>query len=162
MLAVKSLAVPGAEEQRGFVCGFRMLFPKSAVFLPKENPDSQPAAKKLPRTIMSFYHPRYQKLSQSMLRHESQCIFEKELKVTDAEAKCLVQCTCLQAQSATWFKHRKSCLTASRCGAICHISVDKPAQSLVTQLLQQNYLERVLPLCGELRMSPTPDWSMKK
>ena len=140
-LAVNSLAVPPtAEERRAFVTGLHNLFPKAAVlsvFLPKENPDCQPTTKKLPRTIMSLYHPRYQKLSPSMLAQESQRVFEKELKVTNAEAMYLTQCTRLQAQSTVWFEHRKGRLTASRFGAICRTSVDKPAKSLVVQLLQR-------------------------
>ena len=36
-----------------------------------------------------------------MLQQENQRGFEKELKMTDAEAKYLVQCTCLQAQAST-------------------------------------------------------------
>ena len=70
-LAVNSLAVPlTAEERKAFVTGLHNLFPKAAllgVFLPKENLDCRPTTKKLPRTIMSLYHPRYQKLSPSML-----------------------------------------------------------------------------------------------
>ena len=72
-----------------------------------------------------------------MLAQESQRVFEKELKVTNAEAMYLTQCTRLQVQSMVWFEHRKGRLTASRFGAICHTSVDKPAKSLVVQLLQR-------------------------
>ena len=115
------------------------------VFLPKENPDSQPAAKKLPRTILSFYP----ELSQSMLQQKSWRVCEKELKVTDAEAKYLVQCTHLRAQSTAWFEHRNGCLTTSHFGAICRISVDKPVQSLVTQLLKWN----LIPKCAALTWS---------
>ena len=64
--------------------------------------------------------------------------FEKELKVTDDESKYLIQCTHLQAQSMTWLEHRKGRLTASRFGAICRTSGDKPAKSLVKQLLQRD------------------------
>ena len=58
-LAVKSIAVPPtAEERKAFVYGLHNLFPKAAmlsVFLLKENPDCRPTAKKLTRTILSFY-----------------------------------------------------------------------------------------------------------
>lgn len=38
----------------------------------------------------------------------------------------------------TWFEHRKGRLTASQFGAICRTSGDKPAKSLVKQLLQRD------------------------
>ena len=123
------------------MCGLWKVFPKSAVinvFFPKQTQDSRSATKELPRTITSLYHPRYKKLSTSMLLRESQRVFDKELVVTDAESKYLMQCTRLQSQSSQWFEHRKGRLTASRFGAICCTFLDKPSQSLVTQLLQQS------------------------
>ena len=64
-------------------------------------------------------------------------MFEKELKVTNAETMYLTQCTRLRAQSMVWFEHRKGRLTASRVGAICRTLVDKPVKSFVVQLLQR-------------------------
>ena len=122
------------EEQKPFVFGLCKLFPKSAVInFPNQNQDDQPTSKKLPPTIMSFYHPCYQKLTHSTLQRESQRMFEKELKVMEAEAKYL-----MQSQSAIWFEHRKGCLTALRFRAIYDTSIDKPSQWLITQLLQRS------------------------
>lgn len=133
------MCVPTDVEKMAFLRGLQKLYPKGAVlnvFFQKESQDSRAALKKLPRTISSFYNPRYHKLSSKLLQQKSASVF-KELKITKEESEYLVQSTCLQSQSKTWFEHRKGRLTASRFRAICHTSVIKPAESLVKQILQQ-------------------------
>ena len=66
--------------------------------------------------------------------------------VTEDESQYLAKCTRLQAQSSIWFEHRKARLTASRFRAICHTSVEKPAESLVKQILQKAPLPKCAPL----------------
>ena len=116
------------------------LFPKSvviSVFFPNQvqASDNQPVTETIPRKIMSFYHPHYQKMSNSELQQESQRVFEGQLRVTDAD---LAKCTQLQSQSSVWFEHRKGRLTASKFRAICHTSISKPSESLISQVFQQN------------------------
>ena len=121
-----------------FLKGLKNLYPKAAVldvFFRRDNQDSRAALKKLPRTITSFYHPKYRQLTSASMHQESASVF-KELKITVEEAKYLVECTRLQSQSQTWFEHRKGRLTASRFRSICHTSIDRPSQSLVKQVLQ--------------------------
>ena len=100
------------------------------VFIRRTTTNCGQITKKLPRTIASFYHPRYSSLSHQVLQRESACVFEEELKVTADESKYLASCTHLQSQCTTWFEQRKGRLTASHFGAICHTSCDKPSKSL--------------------------------
>ena len=148
--------LPTNEEKRAYVCGLKILFPKAAVvnvFIGKTTTDSgHVATKKLPRTITSFYHPRYSNLSHQALQRESERVFDEELKVTEDESKYLANCTRLQSQCTTWFEHRKGRLTASRFGAICHTSINKPSKSLVEQVLQQ----------GRLPKSAALTWGIEK
>lgn len=138
---IKKLRItqPSFEEQKAFISGLRTLFPKSAVinvFFPKPEQSSQSKLKKLPCTIMSCFHPRYQKLSTSELQEESLRVF-KELSVSDSEAKYLTHSTQLQSRSSVWYEHRKGRLTASRFRSICHTSPHQPSRSLIGQVLQQ-------------------------
>ena len=84
----------------------------------------------------SINHPKYKKLSPTVLAKECERVFNEELKLSSEESKYLAESTRLQAQSHTWFEHRKGRLTASKFGAICHTSITKPSQSLVAQILQ--------------------------
>lgn len=130
---------PADREKMAFLRGVQTLYSKAGVlkaFFPQENQDSRAALKKLPRTITSFYHPRYCQLSSQSMQQESASVF-KELKITKEEADYLIQCTRLQSQSQTWFEHRKGRLTASRFRAICHTSIGRPSESLIKQILQQ-------------------------
>ena len=140
---------PTTEEKQAFVRGLQTLFPKAAVvnvFIRRTTTNSGQITKKLPRTIASFYHPRYRSLSHQVLQRESARVFEEELKVTADESKYLASCTSLQSQCTTWFEQRKGRLTASHFGAICHTSCDKPSKSLVEQILQQSRLPKVAAL----------------
>lgn len=130
---------PTTTEKQAFLKGLQDLCPKAAIlsiFFQKEEQDKHPSSMKLPRTIDSFYHPRYSKLSAAMLQEESCKVFE-EIKITEEESQYLAKCTRLQSQSTTWFSHRKGRITASRFRAACKTSVVKPAESLVRQILQQ-------------------------
>ena len=132
-------AAPTYEEKRAFLSSLRSLYPKAAILsnhFPNPSQSSQPSTvKKLPRTVTSYFHPRYRTLNSGVLQQMSVSVFENELKITDSEAQYLAQCTSLQAQSSTWHEHRQGRLTSSRFRAICHTSVEKPARSLIKQVL---------------------------
>ena len=143
-----SAVPPSAEEKQAFLTGLQKIFPKAAVtsaYFLRQRQDDRPGTKKLPRTISSYYHPKYCHLSHNQLERESLSVF-KEMKVTEDESQYLAKCTQLQAQSSLWFEHRKARLTASRFRAICHTRVEKPAESLVKQILQK----APLPKCASL------------
>ena len=146
--SISAEAMPSFEEKRAFMCGLRRLYPKAAivsVFFENEGQVSRPSAKALPRTITSYYHPRYCTLSPDILQQEIMRVFE-QIQVTDAEAQYLAQCTSLQAQSSTWFEHKKGSLTSSHFRAICHTSHDKPSHSLINQILHSSPTPKVASL----------------
>ena len=121
--------------------GLKTIFPKSAVLatcFPRRFASDSSVPQRLPCTITSLYHPKYKQLSRTVLAKECIRVFREELKVTSEESKYLSECTRLQAQSSTWYEHRRGRLTASKFGSICHTSVTKPSQSLVARILQHS------------------------
>ena len=155
------LQQPTMEEKQAFVAGLQKIFSKSAVvsaFIMNQDESvtdaSGQTAKKLPRTIMSYYDPRYCQMSQRMLEQESRRILKEELTVTKAEAEYLLKCTKLQSQSSTWFEHRKGRLTASSFRAICHTSCEKPSKSLIARILQLTPPPKSAALTWGIRNEP--------
>ena len=130
---------PKTTEKQAFLKGLQNLCPKAAllnVFFQKEEQDKRSSSVKVSQTIDSFYHPCCSKLSAEMLHQKSRNVFE-ELKITEKESWYLDKCTCLQSQSLTWFHYRRGHITASHFRAACNTSIEKPAESLVGQILQQ-------------------------
>ena len=128
-----SIQPPSSEEKKAFLTGLRTLYPKSAILATcfPQQPQNPPLPICLPCTITSFYHPKYKKLSPAILLECCKEVFTSDLKITEQESHYLAECTHLQSQSPTWFKHRKGRLTAFKFKAICHTSLTNPSQSLL-------------------------------
>ena len=106
----KRIPVPTDEERKAFLTGLETIFPKSAVLatcFPQRFAGDSSVPQRLPHTITSLYHPKYKKLSRTVLAKECDQVFGEELKVTSEESKYLSESTRLQAQSSTWYEHRK-------------------------------------------------------
>ena len=89
----------------------------------------------IPPTILSLYRPRYKKLDREELLNECDRVLIEELIITNEESNFLFHSTKLQAQSLIWHEHRRGRLTASKFGAICKTSIDKPSKSIVKEII---------------------------
>ena len=49
----------------------------------------------------------------------------------------------LQSQSSVWWEHRKGCLTTSKFSAICRTKIEKPSESLISDILSSKKSPKV-------------------
>lgn len=77
----------------------------------------------------------YKKLDREELLNECDRVLIEELIITNEESNFLFHSTKLQAQSLIWHEHRRGRLTASKFGAICKTSIDKPSKSIVKEII---------------------------
>ena len=147
----RSIQPPSFDEKKAFLTGLRTLLPKSAILATcfPQQPRNAPPIRRLPRTITSFYHPKYKKLSPASLSKCCEQVFTSEIKITEEESCYLAKCTRLQSQSATWFEHRRGRLTASKFKAVCRTSITNPSQSLIAQILQWSSFPKSAAFRGE-------------
>ena len=93
-------------------------------FMPiRQSTTQSPVVCSLPRTISSYYHPKYQKYTHKQQSEECDRIFKYDLKITEEEAKYLAETSQLQSQSSVWWEHKRGHLTSSKFLAICRTSV---------------------------------------
>ena len=133
--------LPTEEEQAAFLEGVKKICPKSTILTaafkqPRHTPVIMP---KLPKTILSLFHPKYKNLTASELVVEGKRVFEN-MKVDLSEADYLAHSTSLQAESLLWHEHRQGRLTASKFGAICHTRIDSPSQSLINSIFSRKVI----------------------
>ena len=108
-LSTFSPATPN--EQFAFLSGLRQLYPSAAILTStfiQPNPAAQPTKTrvphKLPPTIGTLYHPKYQKFSEPELQAECERAFHK-MKISKEESNYLTEATQLQSKSLLWFEH---------------------------------------------------------
>ena len=91
---------------------------------------------KLPPTMTSLYHPKYQDIPSSQLAEECEHVF-RNINITKEEANYLTHSTTLQSMSLLRHEHRKGRITASLFGQVCHTSIENPSKSLVNAIIKR-------------------------
>ena len=141
--AKKTIPSPSFEEKKSFIETIQSLLAILNVSTLKIGPRSRhTVAKKLPPTIQSFGHHRFNSMGKE--EHHAQCkLVFNQMKFSQEDAQYLSEATCLQSQSLLWFEHRKGRITASQFGAVCRTSTQSPSQSLLNRILQKTAIVKV-------------------
>ena len=136
----KAISPPTFAEKKAFIETLQHLEPKASILTATmlQPPTSKKAnlPQNLPRTIFSYFDPKYRSLSESELKAECEKIF-KEMKVTKEEAEYLVASTTLQSESLLWYEQRKDRITASHFGSVFNTRINPPSESLISTILQE-------------------------
>ena len=136
----KAISPPTFAEKKAFIKTLQHLEPKASILTATmlQLPTSKKAnfPQNLPRTIFSYFDPKYRSLSESELKAECEKIF-KEMKVTKEEAEYVVASTTLQSKSLLWYEQRKGRITASHFGSVFNTRINPPSESLISTILQE-------------------------